>query len=137
MSLDSQETAILSRFNSQWNENDAAIAWPNFDDFDIPPDDRSPWVRINIMPGESFGLEISPDPFYRYPGVIIGQIFTAIGIGPGAANRLADKFADVFRGQTFSGVVCHQAYFNRLGRTEDNWYQVNCLCEYYFDNNHL
>lgn len=138
MSIAAIESAVLTRFNNLWNTADAPIAWPNtaFD----PPADRSPWIRISVTPGTSFVASLNGPagpgkPAYRYPGVIIGQVFTKIGIGPGEAQRLADKFADIFRGEDFDGVQCREASFNRVGE-RDGWYQINVSVSFYLTNFH-
>lgn len=138
MSLQTINTAILTRFANEWDTDDAAVLYPNSDPAGIPPSDKSPWVRINVLPGEAFTATLNgpAGPEYRYPGIIMVQVFTNVNIGNGVAQRLADKVADIFRGQEFSGVTCRASSFNQIGDL-DGWFQVNVLTEFYFDNQHI
>lgn len=126
---DDAKKLIEARFDANWLAADGPVQYDN-QRFRTP---STQWVKIFIVPTEAPTMSLGPVNKYRHSGMISVSVFTPEGTGGGPAWELAEKVQIIFRGQTFSGVVCHGSHIERIGRTEDGWYQLIVDTEFYFD----
>jgi len=96
----------------------------------VKPQDQI-WVRVTILNGHSAAKAIGSQRF-RNPGVMIAQIFGPIGDGDRDQTRVADTIRREFRAVTDGDVSWHTPSQDRVGR-DDNWYQINVNCPFYWD----
>lgn len=61
-------------------------------------DDTKPWVKFNIVPGDSAIDATGTVPFYRQLGTAFLNINVPTGYGMNAAKEMRDQFTSAFRG---------------------------------------
>lgn len=127
---DDVRAAVDARFQAQWDVSDAVISWDNVP-FDTPS--NAPWVRLFLLPSFAPNVSLGPNPLYRHMGIISIQCFTPENTGSGVAFDLAQKAMIIFRGQSFSGIVCRKVEMTRVGLFE-GWYQTTVHVHFYYDS---
>jgi len=134
---------ILTRFNAQWavtHPSDVPVAWPNspFDPANVADYDplyHIGWVRITVLPGESFQASMSgATKRWRTPGEVIVQVFTPAGTDEENATHIADDAVAALRGVTVSGLVLTAATPIVVGMDPTGaWYQINVRTVFRYD----
>lgn len=133
------ESAIRSRLATEW-----ALLHPSIPvryENTAHPETTPPFIYLSITFMGSNQVAIgsgASNRKYRHNGLIIVGIYTAANSGPGDASQYADEIANIFRGQTFSGVVCLAPVADR-GRPADekgNYWLKTLTCEFYSDSLH-
>jgi hypothetical protein len=84
----------------------------------------SEWVRVNILNPDSRQISLGNNPYFRYLGLLIFQIFIKPNVGSGRAMEIADQITALFRGKTISGMTFKPPVINPVGES-GGWYQVN------------
>jgi hypothetical protein len=132
---------LASAFSLAWKKNVAEegepedlqpitpIAWPNVD---YAPTVGVPWVRFNVIPGESGRAALGKD-FVRHVGVIMIQIFTPLGSGEMTARDLADEVTDIYRGAMLSGFRFGEPSISRTGPDGEGWFMATATIPYQRD----
>jgi len=90
----------------------------------------SEWARVTIQGGNGHIASLGNNPIYRYPGVIIFQIFTKLGIGSGRAVTIADEIDALLKSRRLGSVVFQVPNIQKIG-PNNNWYQINVLVDFY------
>jgi hypothetical protein len=126
-----EANAFRDRFLANWSTT--AIDWGQFGGRKATPVDGTPFVRPGITnyTSRQHALSTEDGPSWRHPGDFYVQVFVP-GAADDAAQKLeqyADDIADIFRGQTFSGVVCSEATFVRVGQS-GAFHQGNVLVRF-------
>lgn len=126
MSYEAEHNALRGRFGTQWGAT-TPIAWANAD---FKPTDDAAYVRFSIINSDAnqqcFGDATN---VYRFPGLVIVQIFAPISKGDKEALQLADQAANVFRNwsDVSTGIRFLVPPTVKTIGTERNWHQVNVL----------
>jgi len=94
----------------------------------------SPWVRFSINFSDSQQVEVAAPSAntHRHLGLAIAQVFIPADESDTDGWAIANFIADQFRGVIASGVRFQTPTFRVAGRT-DNWWQINVICPYRFD----
>lgn len=82
------------------------------------------WVRVNILNSGSEQISMGNNPYYRYRGLLIFQIFCKLNTGVGKSTRLADEISDLFTSQRISGITFQTPSKDSFGEV-GGWYQSN------------
>lgn len=82
------------------------------------------WVRVNILNSDSKQVSLGNNPYFRYKGLLIFQIFTKPNIGSGRAMSIADQITTIFRGQKVGTITFRPPVTDKVGEN-GGWYQVN------------
>jgi len=127
VSFATERAAIEGRLASNWTTTD--IAYVNVP---FAPDNAAPWVRLNILNGESGPRNVNDGK--RHLGVIVLQIFVPQNTGTATARTYADSLATIFEDAQFSGILCGVASIETIGNT-GTWYQINVTVGYWRDEN--
>lgn len=129
MSFEATRAAIAARM-ATYTDNPVAQENHEF----TPPTDGTPWVRLNIIEGDSdiAGLG-GAARLFRNTGVIICQVFTQEGKGTKEALDIADVLETLWSGASFNGITCRASSVARVGAS-GGWYQVNITTPYYWDD---
>lgn len=133
MSFADERAAIEGRFNSMYG-NTTPVQYENVE-FKRPND---PWVRLQIVNGESDRITLGDNPqISRYEGVIVITIFTPEDTGTKRARELADVVGGIFRLAVFSSgnsglIRCRVPRIEPIG-TREGWYQILVRIEYIRD----
>ena len=93
------------------------------------PPDRTPWVRITILPGDSQLVTLGNRKRYLTLGTVTVQVFTPSGQGDGLALEIATDAATVMRSKTVSGVRLKTPSVQRVG-VDGPWFQLNVNTPY-------
>lgn len=89
----------------------------------VPP---ALWARFNVLEGDENALDIgSTTKSFRTVGLLSIQLFAPSDKGSVDILTQADTIADIFRNWNGDTVTCREAKINKIGNTEDGWYQVN------------
>lgn len=105
------------------------IRWDNVE-FDPPSD--APWVSFHVLPGRSDKTDLINR--YRSWGMVDVQVFVPVGDGSQPAFALADQIAVIWRSVTVGGIIFKTPSVQRVGDTQDGWYQVNLSVPFYWDH---
>lgn len=92
--FDVAETAIEQHFRAGWAGR-TPVHWPDDPDFE-PPKDLSAWVRFSSQEGAGTRLTIGRPARFQWTGLVVVQVFTLAGRGPGPSARLCDAVASIF-----------------------------------------
>lgn len=82
------------------------------------------WVRVNILNPDNRQISLGSNPYFRYLGLLIFQIFIKPNTGSGRAMEIADQITTLFRGQTISGMTFKPPVIDPVGES-GGWYQIN------------
>ncbi len=130
MTFKNEQRDIESRFQTQWGSTTSI----KYDNVDFTPTPNTSWVELQVHTGDQIPVSLGGvgATQYRGVGIISINIYTALNIGSQTGKNLADTAAAIFRGQTFSGIICRGADVTRLG--EDNgWFVYNVSIPYFRD----
>ncbi len=126
------EQTIRERFEAQWPTSFSPEVPHIHDNSGQEPNKNSPFVRLTILQGDAFQVEMGVTRRWRRPGVVTVQIFIPVGQGTGDATVFGDTVRDIFEGRTISGVIFRATSVQRLGRSE-NWLQWNAVTPFQSD----
>jgi len=129
---DDERAAIEAHFATQWGST-TKIRYDNINW--IEPKTESAWVSITIVNQEAEIIELRNPAIYRFPGVVIVQVFVKEGLGSGLANIHADAAVEAFRHRVLeqgsSGKINFRTPYKRRIGTENGWYQVNVVAPFF------
>ncbi|MDC8803940.1 phage tail terminator-like protein [Halomonas pacifica] len=107
--------------------------WPGPESLEIPnmePPPRTPnWMRATILPGSTVPFETGCGPIPRQTGLVMIQVFTELGRGPGPAYDIATRIGEHMAYQTI-GNLFTRAYSPQDFGEMQGWYQVNVSIPY-------
>lgn len=127
MSLATARRDIEKRLADNWGTTPIAYDGVPFD----PPADAA-WIRLQILDGDAFRVNIGQPGVHRQTGVIMIQIYTPTETGSNTARQYADTLSALFRDITFNGITCRTPNPFNIGDT-GGWYQFNVAIPYYYD----
>ena len=126
---------VRKRFNDEFGD-EFRIAHDNAPF--TQPDDET-WIRWSVLSGDSFAVSIGITPRHRHTGIAVAQVFAPAGKGTRDALILADRIKTKFRSTTDStsvsgnSVVFKTPSISQIGRSGNQWWQINVSCPYYAD----
>jgi hypothetical protein len=125
MSYQTQNTEIITHFNTLWNHR-SPVDLPN--KMFSPPNPPSEWVRIRINDATRRRTTIGDYlNNYRSIGSIDVQIFVPIGTGNALAFQRADEIAAMFLNWGGTNIQCRTPRVKEVGEDGSGFYQVNCI----------
>jgi len=131
MSYDQERQDIETYFTTSWGTT-TKIRWDNVK-WTEPVADPS-WVALTVITDEAAQISLGDNPLYRFPGMVIVQVFVKEGTGTGVANQLADQVVEAFRlrtlGVTATGFVKFQTPWKRREGIKEGWFQMNVFAPY-------
>lgn len=119
MTYDAQRIAIQSRFKTEWETAHPTV--PIIYDNVKGKEPDGGFVQLRILNGASELAGLGLTKLYRYPGVISVDIFFPLRKGIKAVDQYADTIDGIFRGQSFSGILCRAAERQDLGEAGHYW----------------
>lgn len=119
MTYDAQRIAIQSRFKTMWEAAHPTV--PIIYDNVKGKHPEGGFVQLRILNGASALAGLGQTKLYRYPGVISVDIYHPLRKGTKAVDQYADTIDDIFRGQSFSGILCRATERIDLGESEHYW----------------
>ncbi len=87
-------------------------------------ENKTPWVRLSIVDGDSFTAGLGSSPCVRRTGIIFVQVFTNRDIGSRPARLIADSLAAHIQYYRQGGLESLAATVTRIGPS-DGYYQIN------------
>lgn len=133
--IETLQTALQGFFSTQWNGR-TVVQWPNVRYGDIPNGES--WVRYEELPVDhrfaSIG-SVGNKVMSRNMGQVIITVFSPKNSGTLESDKLCDQVMDIFRGQTVGDAIFFQPR-RQLPVVENEWYQVQVVCEYKHDTFH-
>lgn len=131
---------ILGVFKTAWDADvtsaSVQVIYP--DNPDQPPNDNSPFTRLNIIhspEGNQVTLqnEIGSRRFRRF-GICISQVFTVRGDGLNLSDQLSTIARNAFEGVVTSpgGVIFRNVNAIEVGPS-GIWFQVNVIANFEYD----
>jgi len=134
MSYEQERDDIETHFLTEWTTT-TKIRWDNVK-WDNPAEDPS-WVALTIITDEADQISLGDNPRYRFPGMVIVQVFVKEGTGTGVVNQLADQVVEAFRLRTLgtapTGFVKFQTPWKRREGVKNGWFQMNVFAPYQRD----
>jgi len=123
MTYDAQRNSVQSRFDTQFKvaHPGVAVFYDNLKSADKP---ESGYVQLSILNGDSFLRGLGLTKLYRYAGVISVDIYLPQKTGIKIADQYADTIDNIFRGQSFDGLLCRATQRNDIG-IEGNFWRTN------------
>ena len=115
---------IRSSIRVRWNDEirGGHLLDTQYDNQNFTPPVDNLWCRLSIRFGVSRQISFSATVSrFRYPGVIIAQLFLPIGLGDGLLTEMADNINDSFRSKDAGGVIYWTPYINSIGVFEGFW----------------
>lgn len=133
MSFYTLTKAITDRWSSQWG-NTTPTAHENTP---FSPSGDSPWVRLAVRDGGATQVSLGPQSRDRHSGIVYVQVFVPARQGEERGRWLASKAAAVFRKVDVvatQGVATFRVpYVYSVDVGEEDWWQLNVVCPYTFD----
>lgn len=121
MTFQAEKTSIESFIQtnaSQFSNTD--IVFENM----TKPNSSVNWMRVNILNSDSKQISLGNNPYYRYKGLLIFQIFTKPNTGSGKCNQIADTITTLFRSTSLGSITFKTPMKDVIGEV-DGWFQVN------------
>lgn len=84
------------------------------------PDPESPWVKLDLLWGDTEEISMKPTQGNRTVGVIQLTAFAPRGNGHAVLSALCDKVRDLFNRQSFGTVRCRAAS-GAVPVSDDKW----------------
>lgn len=125
MNADSVGNTLAAHFTAQMAALEVAVqvVYDNGPKLTVAPNPASgEWVRYSWRPADDRAAAIG-GRLYRGVGVVDVQVFTSLGNGAGASERIGRTIQTLFRDQTIAGVFVRGISFANIGET-DGWYQT-------------
>jgi len=127
VNLDSVSQLIESEFAKCWDDR-CPVAYDNY-----PFKGQGEWVRLTIMPGESFSRSVANGPCLRTVGMVTLQIFTPKDQGVAKSNRHMQAFKEIFEHQRLQGIVFRGSSMVRDG-SQESIYMTNVSIPFQWDS---
>jgi hypothetical protein len=128
MSFTSQNSAIRSRFHTNWGTDPPV----KYDNMDFTPPANSAFVEISIIDGDQVPVSVGSSVLYRNLGFISVNIHVPLNTGTKAINQYEDTVAGIFRSQQFSGITCRNVTVNTVGEVNGRFVK-NVSIEFFRD----
>jgi hypothetical protein len=130
MTFKNEQRDIEQRFKDNWGST-TAVKYANVDFTPVPGES---WVDINVVDGDQIPISLGGigATLHRNVGIISINVYTQLNIGTQTGKNLADTAATIFRGQTFSGIICRTVRITDLGET-NGWYVHNVSIPFWRD----
>lgn len=125
--FEAERASIEAKFATGW-ANRTPVA---FDNNRFVPPASGAWVRLTIIPGDSFNASLGIN-HVRNVGIISLQIFVPEDSGTRQARQLADQAAVILENQRFNGISTRAASLVRAGES-GSYLQFNLNAPYYRD----
>lgn len=126
--------AIFKLIKNAWSPTGYKMIWP--DKPDVIPTDRVPWARTtlqHITGAQSTLARFDGKSRFKREGIIAVQIFTPSGEGLSRSYELGNIITNAFEGvSTLNDVWFRNTRINEIG-PESNWYQLNVLSDFIYD----
>ena len=127
------KTAVV---DTSSNLADTDVAWDNTAFNSHRAGDDKAWCRLQILTGESEGLNLGNDQI-RAQGIMLASIFTPAEEGDKLALELADEIVSACNSKTITlagnTTILRTPSVNPIGR-EGAWYQINVSIPFQSDN---
>lgn len=122
MTFKNEQRDIDARFKNSWGST-TPVKYANVD---YTPTPGTSWVEIRVVDGDQMPVSLGGinATLHRNVGIISINVHTALNIGSQTGKNLADTAAAIFRGQTFSGIICRGVRITELGEN-NGWYVFN------------
>jgi hypothetical protein len=135
-----QRSALENRLKIAWTAT--PIRWQNIP-FDPPINGSNrplPYIAFNLRNGVSEDIALgSANPWQRYSGVVVVQIFTPENTGMGLATQYGELIKDIYLSAPRQIMLPDNAiirlfppYMNEIG-TIAGWNQVNVITPFKMD----
>jgi hypothetical protein len=132
MSYANDAQVIRTTFNTEWPVQQPTVPY-YFGGTRIEPPSDSPWVLLDVMPGEQRQVSMGSTRRFRRVGLIEVRIYVPAGSGDGLALELGDSVGAIFNGRTISGVICRATSVIQAG-PDGAWMQYNASTPYQADS---
>lgn len=132
--LDTARASFFTAFQSIWN-NRTPVAWQNATSNTAPPADGSEWIRATLIHTTGGQNTLGPADGaqeHRATGTIFVNIFVPLNAGVLRADELAREAYDALIGMP-GGLIMRNQRVNETGATDDGWFQVDVLADFYYD----
>jgi hypothetical protein len=132
ITLNEAREAIYLRFST--NFSGVSSSRVSFENEEFAEPDEGSWVRITIRVigrGQNT-LGKRGNRKFRTKAILYAQVFTEFNTGTQEAESLMKEIADIFEGESFSGVDFTDA-LQRTGIEDDKWKISNVEAEFDFD----
>ncbi len=124
-------SAIRARLAANWTTT--AVAWPN-EKFAAQ---ETPWVAVEIRGSGEEQLSIGAPGanLFRAAATLWLHVFVKRNTSDATALAYAEQLAAIFRGQSFSGVLCQAAsiYGGDEGSEDGKWWRRSVAVPFDFD----
>lgn len=133
---------IAGIFQTGWVDDDTAelitpILWPGINST-VPTDSSGKpanHVMFFITNGGSRQISTGADTnIFRHVGLVSCKIFCVTGRGEVEAKEYADKFCNIFRGYSASGLRFQAPYSVVIGDDGNGFYQINAFAPFERDS---
>lgn len=124
MSYVQEKSDIETFFTANWPHTD--IMFENGD----YTGSNDEWVRLTVLNGEAYQASMGDDPAFRFPGVVVVQIYTKTDKGSGRALQLADFVDGLFRILVL-GRINFKVPQVRRDPNPGEWFQINVSTDFY------
>jgi len=124
--------AIYQRFVD--NFTGVSLANITFDNEEFDPTDSTGWVRLVVrnLGRDQETLGKKGNRRFKTPALALVQVFTPANTGIKQAGTLAQEAADIFEGESFSGLDFQSAPISP-GGPDKKWYQLVVEAQFDFD----
>lgn len=125
--FEAKQTAIETMFQNAFPDTEIA-----FENTPGPsPDLFSEFMRLVVQFGTSIRTQIGGGA-YRYPGLVMVQIFLKEGVGVNRGVVLADAVKSLFLDAVNTGINFQVPYVTKIP-ADKGWFQVQVSIPFYFD----
>jgi len=129
MSFADESKAIELRLDANWGSTTPIKS----DNVDYTPVTGTTYIELQIHNAQGVRVTIgTQNPLYRYPGIISINIYGSLNEGTRTLLGYADSIADIFRGATFSNLICRTPKITRIGEL-DGWFVYNVSIPFHRD----
>lgn len=90
----------------------------------------SEWIRVNILNTDGKQISLGNNPYYRYTGLVIFQIFIKPNIGSGRISQISDQITQMFRSMKIDGITFNVPILDPVGES-GGWYQANVSVKFF------
>lgn len=138
MGLAATAQTLRELFEAAWTYS--GVAWQNVSLDAIKKEaqaNSTGWVRFNVLPGQQIAAGLGGDgsTLYRWPGVIIIELYTPRGTSQELAEQWADLASAIYRGKELAPDITIRAPSVEVVGNEQDWYHVNVSINFEFDEN--
>lgn len=134
MTFDDVRVAFSQRLLGAWTAQ-----YPNYPiDFENQEKvDMSTWtdpfIRMTLREHDSHQQDMNDRPWYRTHGMARIDVFIKAGHGTKTTNDMAEFLKQLFRGQSFAGVLC-KAPVLLAPQAQTGWFMSRLLIPFQYDS---